>query len=200
MNSRAVADEAPLVVGIGGTTRPDSSSERSLRLALDRVQALGCRTRLFAGGDLVLPLYEPGAHERAAEPFLSAIRQADALVIASPCYHGAVSGLVKNALDYLEETAGDSSPYLHARAVGLIACGYGGQGPAMVLAQLRNIVHALRGWPTPLGIALNSATVRFSDGSCSDQHTTAQIELMAAQLADFAGAGRRHRAAVKGAA
>jgi NAD(P)H-dependent FMN reductase len=37
----------------------------------------------------------------AALRLLSALRRADGLIIATPTYHGGVSGLLKNALDYL---------------------------------------------------------------------------------------------------
>ena len=49
----------PLIVGIGGTTRPGSSSEQALTQALDFAQLLGAETRLFGGRDLLLPLYDP---------------------------------------------------------------------------------------------------------------------------------------------
>jgi FMN reductase len=40
------------------------------------------------------------------------VRGADALVFGSPGYHGTLSGLVKNALDYLEELGRDARPYV----------------------------------------------------------------------------------------
>ena len=51
------------------------------------------------------------------------------VVIASPGYHGTVSGLVKNSLDYLEVLREDDRPYLDGRAVGVIAvASSGGRG------------------------------------------------------------------------
>ncbi|GLJ00677.1 hypothetical protein [Sphingobium sp. BS19] len=40
---------APFIVGIGGTTRAGSSTERALRSALDAAAARGARTYLFDG-------------------------------------------------------------------------------------------------------------------------------------------------------
>lgn len=181
----------PLIVGLGGTTRSSSSSECSLRAVLSRVEAFGFRTKLFAGPDLMLPIYEPGGATEAARELLAAIRDASGIVISSPCYHGSLSGLIKNALDYLEETSRDKAPYLDGRVVGLIASGYGHQGPAQVLCQMRAIVHALRGWPTPIGVAVNSAAVRFENGACSDSKITGQIELMSSQIAHFVNMDRK---------
>ena len=117
----------PLIVGIGGTTRSGSSSERALQYALDRARELGADTHLLAGPDLVLPIYSPESPERnaAALHFVAVLRRAQGILIASPGYHGSLSGLIKNALDYAEDMRDDASPYFEGRAVGLIACAYG---------------------------------------------------------------------------
>src|SRR3546814_8041656 len=79
---------------------------------------------------------------------VAAVRDADGLILASPGYHGSISGLVKNAIDYLEETARDRRVYLHGLPVGLIATAFGWQATGGTLLAMRSIVHALRGWPT----------------------------------------------------
>ena len=179
----------PLIVGIGGTTRPGSSSEQALAQALSFAQLFGAETRLFGGRDLMLPLYdpEPGTLTEGARILLAALREADGIILSSPCYHGAVSGLIKNAIDYTEEMRADERVYFDGRSVGCIGCGYGYQGPGMVLAQLRSITHALRGWPVPLGVAINSAVIKFENGKCTDPAITRQLEIMARQVVGFAG-------------
>lgn len=185
----------PFIVGIGGTTRPGSSSERALAMALAYAEKRGAQTRLFAGPDLQLPMYDPATAggSSAAGELITALRRADGVILASPCYHGGVSGLVKNAIDYTEEMRADDRVYFDGRAVGVIGCGYGNQGPGMVLAQLRSITHALRGWNVPLAVAINSAVVKFDDAGCSDAGIGKQLEIMAGQVVDFAEMSRaRH--------
>jgi FMN reductase len=113
------------IVGIGGTTRANSSTERALAGALRAAEALGARTRLFGAKAIDLPMFAPEKADRtqAARQFVEEIRRADGLILASPGYHGGVSGLVKNAIDYTEDMSGDRNPYLQGRAVGLIATG-----------------------------------------------------------------------------
>lgn len=178
----------PFVVGIGGTTRPGSSSEKAMALALTYARALGAETEMFGGRELILPLYDPGPDALVghAARLVASLRRADGVILSSPCYHGGVSGLVKNAIDYTEEMRTDARVYLDGRAVGAIGCGFGYQGPGMVLAQLRQITHALRGWPVPLGVAVNSAVVKFEGDVCSDASVAKQIEIMAAQVVEFA--------------
>jgi FMN reductase len=95
--------------------------------------------------------------------------------------------LVKNAIDYVEDLRTDARVYFDGRAVACIATGAGWQGTAATLAALRCIVHALRGWPTPLGIALNSSRPLFdSAGACCEAEIQQSLHLVAAQLVDFA--------------
>jgi len=175
------AGKTPFIVGIGGTTREGSASERALVAALAEAEALGATTQLFGGADLLsLPTCEAqdaGTGEVWA-PLVQAVRRADGLIIASPGYHGSISGLVKNALDGLEALRADGRPYLEGRAVGLIVCADGWQAGGSTLAALRAIVHALRGWPTPFGATLNVTAAEEMDAS--------RLRLVASQVVDFA--------------
>lgn len=124
---------------------------------------------------------------------VAAIAAADALVIGSPAYHGTVSGLVKNALDHVEDLRDDARPYFSRRAVGCVAVGQGWQGAVSTLGGLRDIVHALRGWPTPLGVALNGKEADFdAQGECDDPQLRGQLATMGEQLMEFAEWRRHH--------
>ncbi|WP_408583459.1 NADPH-dependent FMN reductase [Paraburkholderia tropica] len=195
----------PLVVGIGGTTRAASSTERALAFALRGAEAAGARTQLFDGTFLhSLPHYAPESPTRtdAQLQLIEAVRAADAVIIATPGYHGGVSGLVKNALDTLEELRGDARPYLDGRAVGCIVTAYGWQAAGSVLTSLRSIVHALRGWPTPFGAGINTLETRFESAhECSDPKVVDQLSTVGQQAAQFALAfNSRHAASQTGAA
>ncbi|NIH86691.1 FMN reductase [Amycolatopsis granulosa] len=181
------------VVGIGGSLRPGSQSERALRIALDSAAEAGAETLALTGADLVLPFYDSAIPERTPEAtrLVEAIRHADGLVIVSPGYHGALSGLIKNALDYVEDLRPDQRPYLDGRAVGLAAVAYGWQAAVTTLDQLRTITHALRGWPTPLGGSLNTAEVKFDEvGGASEEKAVTTLRLIGRQVVEFARARR----------
>jgi FMN reductase len=189
-----MASRKPFIVGIGGTTRTGSSSEQALALAMKHAQAAGAETQMLAGAELSqLPMYDPDPNTITdiGKRLVEALRRADGVIVASPAYHGGVSGLIKNAIDYIEEMNKDARVYLDGRSFGIIACAYGYQGPGPVLSQLRQTAHALRAWPTPLGVGVNSAVVKFANGECSDPGIAKQIEIMAQQVVEFA----RHRIA-----
>ncbi|WP_236790796.1 NADPH-dependent FMN reductase [Amycolatopsis sp. GM8] len=181
------------MVGIGGSLRTGSQSERALRIALAGAEEAGARTHAITGSELILPFYDSGIPDRTpeAERLVEAVRAADGLIIVSPGYHGALSGLIKNALDYIEDLRPDTRPYLDGRGVGLVAVAYGWQAAVTTLDQLRTIAHALRGWPTPLGGSVNSAEVKFDEaGGASDEKVVSTLRLIGRQVTEFAHARR----------
>jgi FMN reductase len=192
----AESAQGPLVVGLGGTLRANSSTERALRYCLEIVEQLGGRTKLFCGTDIELPMYAPHELERTpkAAQLVSALRSADAVVVSSPGYHGSVSGLIKNALDYIEDLREDSRVYLDNTPWGCITCAYGWQAAVGTLGHLRHIGHALRAWPTPLGVAINSADKIWDEkGTLTDETTKGQLEMLASQVLTFAQASAAGR-------
>ncbi|GAA3713907.1 NAD(P)H-dependent oxidoreductase [Streptomyces tremellae] len=179
----------PTVLGLGGTLRPGSTSEQALRLALRAAGEHGARTEVITATELELPMYDPGHRPLTARAhrLLDAVRRADGIVIASPGYHGGTSGLLKNALDYLQELAGDPVPYVDGKAVGCVVTTAGWQAGATTLTSLRSTVHALRGWPTPLGVVVNSSDKPFGpDGESTDPKVAGQLAALGGQVASFA--------------
>jgi FMN reductase len=179
----------PLIVGLGGTFRKKSSTERVLDIALAGAEKVGAQVERFVSDRLALPLYNPESGSRLSdgEELVSLLEGCDGLIIASPSYHGSISGMLKNAIDYSEEMVGHGVPYLEDKAIGCIGCGAGWQGAVGALNTLRTISHALRGWPTPMGVAVNTSQALFaSDGRCLDKQLSDQLELVGRQVVLFA--------------
>lgn len=177
-----------LIVGLGGTLRVGSSSEIALRVALDAAEGAGARTRMFSAADLNLPFYDQNSAVRTAEAteLIGALRAADGVVVSSPGYHGALSGMIKNALDYVEDLAGDDRVYLDGLPFGCISVAYGNQAAAAVLANLRGIAHALRAFPTAYGAAIVSRPGTFAAGECVNADVRNNLMLLGTQVAQMA--------------
>ncbi len=179
----------PFILGLGGTPRAGSSTERALQVALDAAAAAGAETALLGGEALKLPIYDPAVIDLPgpAARLVALVRRCDGLIVASPGYHGSMSGMIKNALDYIEALRDTPAPYLEGRAVGCIVCAHGWQATGTTLIALRSVVHALRGWPTPFGAAINSAQPLFdAAGGCTDPAVQAQLALVGRQVVEFA--------------
>ena len=179
----------PLIIGVGGTPRPNSSTERALVLALRAAETAGATTRLYGGEFLErLPHFNPGPGGPSPEQaeLAQAVREADGVILATPGYHGSLSGVMKNALDTLELTRDDAAPYFQGKPVGIIITADGAQAGGTTLMAVRAIIHAMRGWPTPFGAALNAKDLFSETGGCRDPKDTWQITTVAEQVMEFA--------------
>ena len=181
---------AAFVVGIGGSTSPASVTNVLLRGVLARVEARGARTAAFTGPELAqLPIFtlESAESSEPASALVEAVRAADAVIIATPGYHGGMSGLVKNAIDHLEMLRDDARPYLDGRAVGVIVAASGWQASGTALVAVRSAIHALRGWPTPFGVTVNSVEQHPDADGRFGELVEGALDVLAGQVMEFVG-------------
>src|SRR5262249_28296892 len=129
MAESGTAAGGPSVVGIGGSLRAASTRRTALATALERVAAVGPKTRLIWVRDLDLPFYSAEASiPPAVYQFIDTVYECDALIWSSPTYHGSVSRSFKNVLDWLILLADRQPPYLSDKPVGLVATAGGVHG------------------------------------------------------------------------
>ncbi len=177
------------LLAVGGSRRSGSSSEQALRVVAAAARERGAVVELITGRDLMLPIHDPGSAHRSTEVrrLIEGIRKADGLLLSSPGYHGTLSGMIKNALDYVEDLRDDPRVYLDGMPVGCVAVAYGWQASVSTLHSLSVTVHALRGWPSPYGAAINTSAKVFGPaGGCLDQAVDDQLSTIAAQVVEFA--------------
>ncbi|HEX6346058.1 NADPH-dependent FMN reductase [Umezawaea sp.] len=176
---------SPSVVVLSGSLDPRSRTDQLALWCGRQCAATGAAATVFRGGDLEFPIFDPVRAERpaAVRRFLTALSTSDGVVLLSPAYHGALSGLLKNALDYVADLGSADRPYLDGRSLGLAVLAGGEQGAASALATLRAVGHALRAWPTPLGVTLCGDRAAFDlSGEPSHPDAVAQLRTMLAQV------------------
>lgn len=171
------------VVGIGGSLKQSSNSLAALKLALAGAAEGGARTELFDLRELELPTYVPDAEAPdAARRLCEAVYEADGLLWSSPLYHGTISGVFKNALDWLELLGEREPAYLTDKVVGLISTAGGAQG-LQAVNTMEFIVRALRGWSVPLVIPIAQAWRIFDDeGNVSDPKIAEQLHSLGREV------------------
>ncbi|MCM3195556.1 NADPH-dependent FMN reductase [Priestia megaterium] len=89
---------------------------------------------------LSLPIFtgEPHQYEKEeVQELIEKIEKADGILLATPEYHGAMSGALKNAFDFL------NSAYFAHKPVALLAVSGGGKGGINALNNLRTVTRAL---------------------------------------------------------
>lgn len=182
---RGVKSRRPRIIGMGCGVTSGSTTEKAVQIALSAAEAAGAEvTFLGVESIMTLPIYlsEGSTDSVAAKKLIDTISFADGLILGSPGYHGTISGAMKNSIDYFQETFENDRPYLTNMPVGLIGVAGGHQAAMSTLITLRSIVHSLRGWPTPYGVALNSQETTLGKvGSKADQH----LKRVGQQVMDF---------------
>jgi chromate reductase len=133
------------VLGISGSLRRESHNSALLRAAAER---------LPAGVELVpyerlaeIPPYDEDVEGRdVPEPvgeLREAIRDADAVLIATPEYNHSIPGQLKNALDWASRPAGESA--LSGKPAAAIGASTGMFGAVWAQAELRKVLGAMGG-------------------------------------------------------
>ncbi len=167
------------VVGIIGSLRQGSYSALALKEAVNRVQALGATVDILDLREMQLPFCN-GGDEYPDYPDVEILREkvkaADALILATPEYHGSVSGVMKNALDLM------SFEHLSGKVTGMISV-LGGQSNSNALNELRIIIRWVHGWVIPEQIAIGQAWKAFDrGGKLSDEKLSQRFDAFALSL------------------
>ncbi|MBD2870813.1 NADPH-dependent FMN reductase [Paenibacillus arenilitoris] len=166
---------------IAGSNRTNAASTQLLRYVETLLKARGLQTNFLDLRQLTLPLYSPDSEELHPNARLVAesVADSDGLVLATPEYHGSVSGALKNALDYINAGQVAGKPVLSVSAAG---------GPVGVssLGHLQAIVRNLHGINCPEWISAGYGTNGFGpDGAPLDEGLRSRIEGAVANFAEL---------------
>lgn len=167
------------IVGIGGSLRTASYSMMALELAAEKVKALGADVQILDLRSMTLPFCD-GGKDYSEFPDVSRLQktvtQADGLILATPEYHGSVSGVIKNALDLMGFTE------LSGKVTGLISV-LGGQPNSNALNEMRLIMRWVHAWVIPEQIAIGQAWRAFNeDGQLMDEKLADRFDEFAQSL------------------
>lgn len=169
------------IVGILGSLRTDSYSALALQQAIERVKALDAEVEILDLRNMTLPFCDGGSEYPDypdVEVLRDTVKAADGLILATPEYHGSVSGVLKNALDLM------SFEHLSGKVVGAISV-LGGQPNSNALNSLRIIVRWVHGWVIPEQIAVGQAWQAFdSEGKLKDEKLSQRFDAFAQSLVD----------------
>ncbi|MEO0533856.1 MAG: NADPH-dependent FMN reductase [Cyanobacteria bacterium P01_A01_bin.123] len=167
------------IVGIGGSLRTDSYSMQALHLAIQRTEALGAEVEVLDLREMTLPFCDGGNGYPDYPDVVvlqNTVQQADGLILATPEYHGSVSGVIKNALDLM------SFDELDGKVAGLISV-LGGQPNSNALNELRLIMRWVHAWVIPEQIAIGQAWQAFApDGTLKDEKLAKRFDQFAQSL------------------
>jgi NAD(P)H-dependent FMN reductase len=137
------------VLGVGSSMREGSYGTRALKIVLDRMEKLQAETHLLDLRKVKMPTFNPNSSADSGKRIREVTEEvnwADVFILATPDYHGSMSGPMKNFLDhYWQEFAGKTFCYIctsHEKGL-------------TVMDQMRTAVRQCYGWSLPYGISVN---------------------------------------------
>jgi FMN reductase len=135
------------VLGVGSSMRQGSYSTAALNMILDMAKGNEAETKLLDLRQTNFPMLytaKDDTHEIGQATEL--VEWADAYILATPDYHGSMSGSLKNFLDYFwSEFAGKTFGYIVASH----------EKGLTVMDQMRTAIRQCYGWSIPYGISIN---------------------------------------------
>jgi NAD(P)H-dependent FMN reductase len=177
------------VLGVAGSMRQQSYSTRTLKIVLEEAKKYASEPYMLELRKINLPLYDPSEitsdepssnnnnnRNNVLERITTALRWADAFVLASPDYHGSMSGGMKNFLDYFwEDFAGKTFGYIVASH----------EKGLTVADQMRTAVRQCYGWSMPYNISINGEKDFDSKGNLVNSALAKRIKMLARDLVTY---------------
>jgi NAD(P)H-dependent FMN reductase len=170
---------ATRILGVTGSLRKNSHSTRTLTILLEiAANKFGAEVNLLNLRETNLPFYNPGIAETDQlydniKTATQAVDWADTFVLASPDYHGSMSGTLKNFLDHFwQEFAGKTFGYLctsHEKGL-------------TVMDQMRTAVRQCYGWSLPYGVSINSGQDFNAKGEIINSELSKRLNMLARDL------------------
>ena len=137
------------VLGVGSSMRKGSYSTETLRIALEKASQNGAETKFLSLYDNPLPFYHDRSRVNNSNIDLvtEMVKGSEAIILATPDYHGSMSGSLKNFLDHFwSDFAGKTFGYI---------CASHEKG-LTVMDHMRTAIRQCYGWSLPYGISINS--------------------------------------------
>jgi NAD(P)H-dependent FMN reductase len=178
------------IAAFAGSLRSGSFNKKLIKIAAAGARAAGAAVTEVDLRDIPLPLYD-GDVEREhglppnAKVFKRLLIEHHGFLISSPEYNSAISGVLKNAIDWASRPE-SNEPALVAfkgKVAGLVSACPGQLGGIRGLAALRSILSNIGVIVIPTQMAISRANDAFEqDGTLKDERQQAAIESVGAEV------------------
>ena len=170
----------PHVAAVCGSLGESSVTRVALERALVGVERAGGDGELLDLREYDLPIYDGDAEEPGDSAELARnVREADAILLGTPVYHGSYSSVLKTALDYCGFDEFDN------KTVGLLAVA-GGSFPITALDHLRSVCRALNAWVLPYQAAVPRSHSAVRGGEFTDEQLEARVDRLGEEIVTYA--------------
>jgi len=156
----------------GALERRANATPERIALHLESVlAAAGITSDIYNIADSGIPLFDITLNKtpHAVEVMNHRFREADIHIWLTPLYHGSMTGVMKNCLDWLEYSAKLPAPYLTGKTVGLV-CWADGVQAMQGIAAMDAVAKSLRAWTAPYSVPIQRKDLFDETGAVSDAY------------------------------
>lgn len=140
-----------------GTVRTGRQSHRLARYVAKSLNELGIESDLIDLQKIPLPVYGTETSQHI-ENIGSRLKNADAIILVTPEYHGSFSGVLKNALDHFWSE-------FQKKPVGVVAASSGRMAGINASTQLQHVILSLGAFPMPSKLLISDIGQAFNESS-----------------------------------
>ncbi len=170
----------PQLLLISGTSRPDNFTHRALGVVHDELQQRSAQVQLIDARELHLNF--PGQEETGdAKRLKQAVADADAVLLATPEYHGCFCAMTKLIIENLGFPSA-----LGGKPVALVGVAAGRIGAIKSLEQLKGVMSHVGAIVVPGAVSIAGVQGVFDEqGNCTDAGTEKALRGAASGLLQF---------------
>jgi NAD(P)H-dependent FMN reductase len=168
------------IVSISGTSRPNNFTHRALAVVEAELATLGRTVSRFDARELTLSF--PGLPQTAdAARLQQAVREAPALVLATPEYHGTFCAMTKLIIENLGFPSA-----LAGKPIALLGVAAGRIGAIKSLEQLKGVCSHAGAIVVPGAVSIAGVNKAFdAEGRCTDPSSEAALRGLGRNLHEF---------------
>jgi len=173
------------ILGVVGSLQRYSLTRCAVQYVLDQAKNHGAEVRMLDLLETPLPMFNPDEGGRSGAEYMRVcehVNWANTCFLGTPDYHGSMSGVMKNFLDYFwKEFAGKLFGYVcTSHEKGLTP-----------MDQMRTCIRQCCGWSMPYGACVTDGDFDKKSGRIQNTKVGARLDLVAYDLATYGAVLRK---------
>jgi NAD(P)H-dependent FMN reductase len=180
----SASNEVIRIAGVCGSLSADGATRKALAIALQGAAEYDAETTLLELRDFDLVFYGSVPQDEYPSDVLQlrqALRDSQGIILATPEYHGSLTGALKNMLDLM--TIED----FETKIIGLVGIAGGDIGAINSLNTMKTICRNLHCWVLPQEVSIANSSQTFNDdGTVKDSAIEERLLNVGRQVVKFA--------------
>jgi NAD(P)H-dependent FMN reductase len=181
------------IIALAGSLRQSSYNQLLVSNAALGASAAGAEVQIINLSDYNIPLFSEDLEAEGAPAAVNDLKhlfaQSQGILIASPEYNGSISGVLKNAIDWLSRPSQgvEIGSAFQGKVAGIMAASPCGLGGLRGLTHLRDVLFNLGTLVNPNQIAVADAYKAFDEqGQLQDAELSERVKTLGGEIAKLA--------------